>query len=591
MKLLGASVSPLFCLFAVYMTMAVGVLSAIAQTSDTVNSPNLVSPEKNRDNLPSPIEPMLPLPEPLGSEPLPSTVPLKGTPENSENAIGLTACPSLVTSPEPNFFVSDIEVLGSTVLLEEIAFQISCYRNQSLTLTDLLTLRSRITQLYVNAGYITSGAFLPNNQELGEGVVQIQVIEGQIEDIQIIGSRRLRAGYVRDRISRRTESPLNQSELEEGLQLLQLDPMLEQVDAELASGTAPGLNLLILDLEEADSFDLSFTVDNYRSPSIGSEEGTIAANYSNILGIGDRLSGAFSLSEGLTLYDLGYEVPITASNGTVQVRVNNSDSRIIENAFEAIGIRSDTTSVSVGVRQPLFQSPEEEFAVGLELNWRESQSFILDDVPFSFSEGPVDGRSQVNVLRFYQDWVNRGSERVLAARSQFSLGLDLFDATVNERGPDGRFFAWQGQFQWVEQVSPRLLLVSRVNGQLTPDSLLPIERFSVGGIGTVRGYAQNQLVADNALTGSLELRVPLTEDVNVLQLTPFVEAGGGWNNRAVDSDPSVLLGAGVGMRWQPSEEWFVQLDFGIPLVNDGNSADSLQDSGIYFLVNFRPDAF
>ncbi|MEO1347870.1 MAG: ShlB/FhaC/HecB family hemolysin secretion/activation protein [Cyanobacteria bacterium J06635_15] len=548
-------------------------------------------PNDGRDGLPSPVEPTLPAPEPLDPEPLPPETPLEIEPTEAIDGTDLTVCPPLATTSDPGFVVTDIEVVGSTVLSEAIATQVNCYLNQSITVTDLLTLRSRITQLYVEAGYITSGAFLPNNQDLSDGTVQIQVVEGQIEDIQINGTRRLRTGYVRDRIARSVEPPLNQTELESGLQLLQLDPLLDQVNAELTAGSAPGLSLLILDIQEANAFSMAFAADNYRAPSIGSEEGTISADYTNILGIGDRLSGAFSFSEGLDLYDIRYEVPINASNGTIQARFNNSDSRIVEDPFDDIDIRSEAETISVGVRQPLWQSPSEEFALGLDFDWRRSRSFILDDIPFSFSVGPEEGRSQVSVLRFYQDWVKRDSKRVLAARSQFSLGLDLFDATVNGSGTDGRFFAWQGQFQWVEQMSPRLLLLGRVNAQLTPDSLLPIERFSVGGIGTVRGYTQNAVVADNALTASLEARIPLSGDPNYLQLTPFIETGGGWNNRTADPDPSFLLGTGLGLRWQISPEWFARVDFGIPLVNDDDSGDSLQDSGIYFLLNFQPDYF
>ena len=544
-------------------------------------------------DLPSPVDPTVPSLEPLDPEPLPEEVPLEVAPteETVDILQDLSVCPPLALTGEPTYLVTTIEVVGSTVLADEIADQVACYQGQELTLSDLLTLRSRITQVYVTAGYITSGAFLPNNQDLTDGTVQIQMVEGQIEAIQINGLSRLNTSYVRDRMARVTQTPLNQESLEAGLQLLQLDPLLDQVNAELTSGSSPGLSLLILDVQEARPFDISFTADNYRAPSIGSEEGTISASYTNILGLGDRLSGSFSISEGLNLYDIGYEVPINASNGTIRTRFNNSDSRIVEDPFDDIDIRSDTTTVSIGVRQPLWQSPTEEFALGLDFDWRRSRSFILDDIPFSFSVGPEDGESQVSVLRFYQDWVKRDAKRVLAARSQFSLGLDLFDATVNDTGTDGRFFAWQGQFQWVEQLSPRLLLLSRINGQLTPDSLLPIERFSVGGIGTVRGYVQNQLVADNALTGSVELRVPISGDPNYLQLTPFIEAGTGWNNRIADPDPSFLLATGLGLRWQISPEWFMRMDYGIPLVDDDNSNDSLQESGIYLLLSFRPEYF
>lgn len=53
-----------------------------------------------------------------------------------------------------------------------------------------------------------------------------------------------------------------------------------------------------------------------------------------------------------------------------------------------------------------------------------------------------------------------------------------------------------------------ILFVARAAAQLTPDSLLPLEQFSVGGIATVRGYGQNQLVTDNGVLGSLEVRLP-----------------------------------------------------------------------------------
>ena len=559
------------------------VVPAIAQTA--------LPGSAGRGDLPSPVEPILPPLDTLDPQPLPSEAPLEVAPVDTGNIGDLAVCAPLATTSEPSFIVTEIKVLGSTQLEDEIAEQVDCYLNQSITLTDLLTLRARISQLYVNNGYMTSGAFLPNNQDLTDGEVEIQVVEGQVEAIQVNGLERLREGYVRSRIARAAEPPLNQDTLQTGLQLLQLDPNLSQVNAELTAGSSPGLSLLILDVQETPAFEASLGVDNYRAPSIGSTEGLVAGSYRNLLGLGDRASGSFNLSEGLNLYDVSYELPFNASNGTLRARFSNSHSRIVEDDFEELDIRSEAKTVSVGVRQPLFQQPEQEFALGLDFDWRRSRSFLLDDLPFSFSEGPEDGESQVSVLRFYQDWVKRDSRRVLAARSQFSLGLDAFGATVNDSGTDGRFFAWQGQMQWVERMSPRLLALGRLNGQLTPDSLLPLERFSLGGVGTVRGYAQNGVVSDNAVTGSLEFRVPVSKDPSYLQLTPFLEGGVGWNNEAADPEPGFLLGTGLGLRWQAVPEVFVRLDYGIPLVNGDRSSNSLQESGFYFSVGFQPEFF
>ncbi|MEM9809284.1 MAG: ShlB/FhaC/HecB family hemolysin secretion/activation protein [Cyanobacteria bacterium P01_D01_bin.56] len=552
-------------------------------------SPNLPSlpevPSPEEQSLPS--QEVIPEEEPAPPEDVPLQIEQPAA-EDIVDVLDLEACPPLADTPELSFQAVEINVVGNTVLDTAIAEQVACYVGQEIRLSDLFNLRSRITKLYLDAGYITSGAFVPNNQDLTNGTVQIQVIEGEIEQLQINGLRRLRQSYVRDRLKRATAQPFNQRDLERGLQLLQIDPMLERVNAELTAGNGPGKSLLILDLQEANTFDLSLSADNYRSPSIGSEGLNLGVNISHPLGIGDNLSASYGTTDGLDLYDINYSIPVNAQNGTVRLRASNSDSRIVQDAFEDVGIRSETTTLTAGFRQPLVRTPAEEFALGLDFDWKRSRSFILDDIPFSFSLGPEDGRSQVSAVRFYQDWVKRSQSRVLAARSQFSVGLDIFDATDNDSGIDGQFFSWLGQFQWIEQVSPRFLLLTRVGAQLTPDALLPIERFSLGGVGTVRGYSQNQLVADNAITGSVEARIPVTKDPNKVQITSFFEAGVGWNNQIPDPDPSFLAGVGLGVRWNINPDLSIRVDYGIPLVDVDNTGDSLQENGLYFLLDYRP---
>jgi hemolysin activation/secretion protein len=194
----------------------------------------------------------------------------------------------------------------------------------------------------------------------------------------------------------------------------------------------------------------------------------------------------------------------------------------------------------------------------------------------------------VTVLRLSQDWEERSRQSVLAFRSQFSIGLDAFDATTNNTETDGRFFSWLGQFQWVQQLSPRALLLTRVYAQLTPDSLLSLEQFSLGGIDTVRGYRQNQIVSDNGVFGSIELRVPLTSDPNVLQISPFFDVGTTWNERELNSDPATLASLGLGLRWLITPDLSVRLDYGIPLIESNNEGDTLQDNGIYFSIQYQP---
>lgn len=471
---------------------------------------------------------------------------------------------------------------------QETCLIIATVNETGVSLEDLFALRSAITQRYIDKGYVTSGAFL-QLQDLSSQHVKIQVVEGEIEKpVKIGGLNRLQEVYVRSRLELATDTPLNQKRLERALQVLQQNPLIEQVKAELIAGSRPGSNILQLQVKEAPAFHAGVSTDNSQSPSIGSGETNLYIVHNNLLGLGDILTAQYGFTAGLDTYNLSYTIPINAYDGTLGWQYNNGNSNIIQDKFRDLGIRSKTQTLSFNYRQPIFKAPESELALGLALDVRRSQTYLLNDIPFSFSIGPESGESKVTVLRFSQDWVDRGRERILAARSQFSFGLDAFDATINDTGTDGRFFSWVGQFQWVQRLSPRIVLVGKIDTQLTPDSLLPLERFSVGGVNTVRGYPQNQLVADNGIVGSLEVRIPLTNNPNRLQIVPFLEIGTGWNNQDPDPSPATIASLGVGGRWQIGSGWDLRLDYGIPLIPVNKPGNSLQENGFSFSLRYQP---
>lgn len=567
---------------ALYLTLTGGMtLGAIAQTPP-VNLPDDL-PDPTESDIPNTIDqitPRSPSEEPLPLEP-PTSPP-------SQILEPPSAAPPGVPNLAPvQIRVNSIEVRGNTIFEQEIDQLIQPLLGREVSFDQLIALRSAITALYTSQGYITSGAFLPNNQDLSDGVVQIQVVEGELEAVNVEGLEQLSSSYVRSRLTLAGRRPLNQQNLERALQLLQVDPLLQQVNAELSAGSAPGRSILQVDLQEAPPLNGNISTNNYQPTSIGSAQLTVAASYTNLLGMGDRLSAQYGRTSGLDLYDISYSLPVNPRDGSLTLRYNTNDSRIIEDAVEDLDIRSEAESWSLEFRQPLFRSVTEEFALALALDLRHSQTYILDDIPFSFSAGADEGESRVTVLRFSQDWVNRGRTQVLAARSQFSIGLDAFDATINDTGTDAEFFKWLGQFQWVQQIAGRSLLVTRLNAQLTPDSLLSLEKIGLGGQDTIRGYAQNQLVADNAIWTSVELRLPLNRS-NRLELIPFLEAGHAWNNDLPDPDPDFLIGAGVGLRWEALRGLNLRVDYGLPLIDVDSEGDSLQDNGIYLSIQYFP---
>ncbi|WP_242043743.1 ShlB/FhaC/HecB family hemolysin secretion/activation protein [Leptolyngbya sp. FACHB-671] len=567
---------------ALYLTLTVSMTLGVTAQTPPMNLPDDL-PDPAESDIPNTIDqitPRSPSEEPLPLEP-PTSLP---SPILEPSTVEAPGVPNLAPV---QIRVNSIEVRGNSIFEQEIDQLIQPLLGREVSFDQLIALRSAITALYTSQGYITSGAFLPNNQDLSDGVVQIQVVEGELEAVNVEGLERLNSSYVRSRLTLAGRRPLNQQNLERALQLLQVDPLLRQVNAELTAGSAPGLSILQVDLQEAPLLTASLGTNNYQPTSIGSAQLTVAASYTNVMGIGDRLSAQYGRTSGLDLYDISYSLPVNPRDGSLTLRYNTNDSRIIEDAVEDLGIRSEAESWSLEFRQPLSRSVTEEFALGLALDLRRSQTYILDDIPFSFSAGADEGESRVTVLRFSQDWVNRGRTQVLAARSQFSIGLDALDATINDTGTDAEFFKWLGQFQWVRQIEERSLLVTRLNAQLTPDSLLSLEKIGLGGQDTIRGYAQNQLVADNAIWTSVELRLPLNRS-NRLELIPFLEAGHAWNSDLPDPDPDFLVGAGLGLRWEALRGLNLRVDYGLPLIGVDSEGDSLQDNGIYLSVQYFP---
>jgi hemolysin activation/secretion protein len=485
--------------------------------------------------------------------------------------------------------IQNVEVLGSTVFSKpEIEEAVKPFIGQQARFEQLLAIRTAVTDMYTKRGYTTSGAFLPP-QDVSKGVVNIQVVEGELERIEVKGLHRLRSSYVRQRVERSAGKPINLSRLETALQMLQVDPLFTSVQAELKSGTIPGRSVLSLTLKEARPITSSFTIENRDSPSVGSIRGSSNFGYQNLLGFGDKLTAQVGYTSGANSFDVGYSIPLNASDGTLSLRYANSDSRIIEEPFSPLDILGKTSTFSLGYRQPIVNTPKQEFTLGFSADLRDSQTYLLRDIPFSFSTGPEDGKSRVAVLRFSQDWIDRTPQRVLAARSQFSLGVGAFGATVNNTGVDGRFLSWVGQFQWAQNLGQDVISIARIGTQLTPDSLLPLEQFSIGGVDTLRGFRQNQFVADNGITGSVEVRFPLVKNSSwgSLQVAPFVDFGKVWNNNGIGVDNSLFASTGLSLRWQISN-FAVRLDWGFPLNSIRKQGDSLQDNGLFFSLMYQP---
>lgn len=148
------------------------------------------------------------------------------------------------------FTARGFKVTGSTVFSEEELREVlEPYIGRELGTNDLVTIRNALTQLYIDAGYVNSGAQIPN-QDLQDGMIDIWIIEGSLTSVEITGEQYFRAGRLRGRVTLGISRPLDVNQLESNLQLLQQDPRIRLVHARLSPGERAGEGVLIVRVEE-----------------------------------------------------------------------------------------------------------------------------------------------------------------------------------------------------------------------------------------------------------------------------------------------------------------------------------------------------
>ena len=546
--------------------------------------------DRSIGQLPNPVQPREPelppptLPQPPPQPPLPPN-PLIPVPSDARPEI-----PGTIR-------VSRFEFEGNTAFSDrELAEVTQQFVGRDITFAELIAAEAAVTQKYVAAGYINSGAVIPANQTFPRegGAVKIRIVEGGLDEIQIAGNRRLNTNYVRSRLERATRRPLNRDRLLEALQMLQLDPLIANVSAELQAGSRPENSRLEVRIKEADSLSAEVFLDNNRSPSVGSFRRGVRINQANLLGLGDGLELSYANTNGSNEFNGSYTVPVNARNGTIRFAASTANTNVIEAPFDAADIEGKSRTYELTYRQPIVEKPDRTLAVGVTLSRQESDTFLTGQ-RFALSAGANErGETRVSAVRFFQEYVQRNTRQVIAARSQFSIGTDFLGATVNNSSPDSRFLAWRGQAQYVRLLGPETLLIVRSDIQLADRPLLSLEQIGIGGVQSVRGYRQDLLLTDSGAIASAEVRIPIWRAPQVkglLQIAPFVDFGVGWNHSGEKPNPESdkLLGAGLGLIWQMGDRLNVRLDYGIPLIKARSSGDrTFQEKGIYFRINYFP---
>ena len=492
-------------------------------------------------------------------------------------------------------YVKAFRFEGNTVVeTAELLAAVAPFTERELAAEDLEAARERISRLYYDRGYVASGAVVPD-QEMVDGVILLRIVEGELVEVVVEGTDAFHPSYFEKRLMRLAGRPLRIQDVERQLQVLEQDPLVRRLAARVLGGRALGEAVLRLRVDESLPFRVGAEYAN-DSPVVYSEHtGRIGVRHTNLTGHRDEWTTVFRATGGILDIEGQVRMPVNVFDTTVGAHVRYTDGEVRRGPFDFADVESKAFTAGVSVAHPLYRTRTDTFRVGWIGEWRRSKTELFGGFSFPGSGAdPDNGVSKLTAFRFAGEWVHRTRDRVAAFRQLLSVGIPILDHTSNSGDvPDGRFFSALSQLR-VALRSPALAdteLVLRGDLQVSNGPLLPIEQIGVGGLTTVRGYSESEVVRDQAVIASAELRLPIYRTAtrsHVLQLAPFVDYAYAWNRSRDEAnfENETLASVGAGLRYRFREFARAELYYGRHLTDDAAVPSSAQGNGIHFRLRF-----
>ena len=454
-------------------------------------------------------------------------------------------------------FLLNRVILEQTTVLseEEVTQMVQEYLNQEISLFELHKIQERLSEAYISRGYINSIVVLPS-QKIAQGVIHYKAIEGKVQ-LEIKGTENLKE-YLAARIKPFIGPPFNQNAFLERLKILAQNPKLEKIQANLSETGEIGQSLLTVEVQEAPSWELRTSFDNFENPLLGDAGGEIELLNQKLGKNGNSFKLSYKRTEGLERFLGVYRHEFAPNNSSLQFSYQESDSEIVEGVLEPFDVKNEAFTVAANYNQMLLKTANRALALGLGVERRENRGTVLERRLFS--------DPQLTVGRIGLTYSEINPSRVIFGASTFSVGGSTAEI-------DPTFMSWTAQGQVIQEITSDLQIFWRLALHLSPHRLPGGERCALGGKNgdffifgnTVRGYGTNFVSDDNCLASTVELRNSLwQEGAFRLQVLGFVDYGQVWGSFEDVLPIRTLVSVGLGARveW---ESLRMQLDVGVPL--------------------------
>ncbi len=413
------------------------------------------------------------------------------------------------------FDITRVEIDGANLLsAQEIGKVTAPYGNRCVGLAEINAVLRDVTHLYIDHGYVTSRAYVPQQDIAKTRILRLLVVEGTLSDIYLNGQKVAGSGSLATAFPGLIGRVVNIRDIEQGLDQMN---RLQANDAKSAMlpGPKDGTSILNIENRPGRPWHVSLGNNNMGQESTGFSRSSASLGLDDLLDINDQWSFSYEHSgpdypwrnDGKG-YGNSYSGSVSVPYGYSTVSLNGSwyqYESAVEGNFSSLETSGNSGQAGLGIDRVVLRDKDSITTVRSSLTYKQTNNFLLGNLIEVGSRRYTVGEIGISHSRrmFGGIWVFDAS---------YDKGLGLFDAV--EPGDPGagnadprfsKFNATISVTQPFTLAGRQFELTSLLSGQYSPDNLLGAEQISLGSYSNVRGTRESVLFGNNGMFSHNEI--------------------------------------------------------------------------------------
>ncbi|MGR9160707.1 ShlB/FhaC/HecB family hemolysin secretion/activation protein [Rhizobium leguminosarum] len=413
------------------------------------------------------------------------------------------------------FDITRVEIDGANLLsAQEIGKVTAPYDNRCVGLAEINAVLRDVTHLYIDHGYVTSRAYVPQQDIAKTRILRLLVVEGTLSDIYLNGQKVAGSGSLATAFPGLIGRVVNIRDIEQGLDQMN---RLQANDAKSAMlpGPKDGTSILNIENRPGRPWHVSLGNNNMGQESTGFSRSSASLGLDDLLDINDQWSFSYEHSgpdypwrnDGKG-YGNSYSGSVSVPYGYSTVSLNGSwyqYESAVEGNFQSLETSGNSGQAGLGIDRVVLRDKDSITTVRSSLTYKQTNNFLLGNLIEVGSRRYTVGEIGISHSRrmFGGIWVFDAS---------YDKGLGLFDAV--EPGDPGagnadprfsKFNATISVTQPFTLAGRQFELTSLLSGQYSPDNLLGAEQISLGSYSNVRGTRESVLFGNNGMFSHNEI--------------------------------------------------------------------------------------